>query len=305
MDRHLGPAVSATWAAKEGSPRKAASDRFGVAPSVPAVSIIVPLYGRHDFAEYQLALFANDPEFQNLELIYVVDDPTIFDEFRSLCPGLYRTYRVPFTLAFCGASLGFAGATNLGAQVACGQHLLLMNSDVLPRRPGWVGELLRTYGSLPQPGMLGAKLLYEDGSVQHAGMRFRRHSAWANLWINDHPGKGQSPSGLAGVRDADAVTAACVLIGSELYRQLGGLCEDYIVGDFEDSDLCLRAALAGRRNYVALDVELYHLERQSQNRVGEAAWRSNLTLYNCWLFNSRWADRIVATNRDKNDSPSV
>jgi len=50
-----------------------------------------------------------------------------------------------------------------------------------------------------------------------------------------------------------------------LYRELGDF-GDYIIGDFEDSDLCLRAILAGRRNRVAFDIELYHLERQSQNR---------------------------------------
>jgi GT2 family glycosyltransferase len=263
------------------------------------VSIIVPLYGRHDLAEYQMAQFADDPEFQSVELIYVVDDPAIFDEFRSICSDLYGIYQVPFVLAFPGANLGFAGANNFGAEIARGQYLLLMNSDVMPKRPGWLGDLLRIYKSLRAPGLLGAKLLYEDGSVQHAGIGFRRHAAWGDLWINDHPLKGQSPLGLSGVREVDAVTAACALIEATLYRELGGFSEDYIVGDFEDSDLCLRASSAGRRNHIALDIELYHLERQSQNRVGDAIWRTNLTAYNCWLHNSRWADLIERTSQDR------
>jgi O-antigen biosynthesis protein len=299
MENQIGPLVQTTWAARHRPARKPLLRTYGAAPVDPLVSIIVPLYGRHDFAEYQMALFADDPEFQRVELIYVVDEPAIFAEFSGVCVDLHEIYQVPFRVAFSGANLGFAGANNFGAEAARAPHLLLLNSDVLPKRPGWLGDLLHIYRSLPSPGLVGAKLLYEDGSVQHAGMAFRRHSAWGDLWINDHPFKGQSPLGLTGVRQVDAVTAACVVIEASLYRELGGFSEDYIVGDFEDSDLCLRASLAGRRSYVALDVELYHLERQSQNRMGDATWRTNLTLYNCWLHHSRWSDLIERT-RDRN-----
>lgn len=296
MERHIGPAVEAVWAARREPPRTPSLRNYGTRPTNPSVSVIVPLYGRHDFAEYQMALFADDPEFQSAELIYVVDDPTIVSEFCTRCADLYGLYQVPFVVTYPSSSLGFAGANNFGAEAARGQSLLFMNSDVLPKRHGWLGDLLRIYSSLQEPGLLGAKLLYEDGSVQHAGMAFRRLPAWGNLWTNHHPSKGLSPAGLSGVREVAAVTAACVLIDAALYRQLGGFSEDYIIGDFEDSDLCLRATLRGRRHYVALDVELYHLERQSQSRVGNAEWRTNITVYNCWLHNRRWTDLIERIN---------
>lgn len=299
FEHQVGPAVRAVWAARPALPRRRVERAYGAKPADPPLSIIVPLYGRHDFAEYQMALFADDPEFQNLELIYVVDDPSISADFARLCPDLYGMYQVPFVLTYSAANLGFAGANNLGAEIARGPYLLFVNSDVLPRRNGWAGDLLRTYKSLREPGLLGAKLLYEDGSVQHAGMAFRRYPGWGNLWINDHPLKGQSSLGLNGVREVSAVTAACALIGSDLYRELGGFCEDYIIGDFEDSDLCLRASTAGRRNYVDLDVELYHLERQSQNRMADARLRTNLTIYNCWLHNHTWAKVIETRERER------
>jgi len=295
LDRQIGPAVEAVWAARRRPSRKPLVRSYGMRREEPTISIIVPLYGRHDFAEYQMALFADDPEFQQVELIYVVDDPAIFVEFSGLCADLYGLYRVPFVLAFSGANLGFAGANNFGTEVAWGQYLLFVNSDVFPKRSLWVGELLQIYKSLASPGVVGAKLLYEDGSLQHGGIAFRRYPQWGDLWINDHPFKGQSPLGLSGVREVDAVTAACALIEASLYRELGGFSEDYIIGDFEDSDLCLRARSAGRPSYVALDVELYHLERQSQNRTGDGTWRINLTVYNCWLHNNRWAKLIEET----------
>jgi GT2 family glycosyltransferase len=294
LDRHVGPAVQSVWRSRAPEEKPPTLGRFGVPPSSPRVSVIVPLYGRHDLADYQMALFADDPDFAAAELIYFVDDPSIYDDFRSRCEDIYEIHRVPFTVAFAGANLGFAGATNRAASIATADRLLLMNSDVLPKRPGWLGQILTLYESLDETGPLGVKLLYEDGGVQHAGITFRRHAPWDGLWINDHPQKGQSPVGLAGIRRVDAVTAACMLVDTALYRELGGLCEDYIIGDFEDSDFCLRAAAAGRPSWVALDVELYHVERQSQNRIGNAQWRSNLTLYNCWQHDVRWAARIEA-----------
>jgi GT2 family glycosyltransferase len=298
LDRQIGPAIQAAWSARVKPVRREVVESFGVRPTNPGVSIIVPLYGRWDFAEYQMALFADDPDMQSVELIYVVDDPAIFDAFRNACPDLHGIYQVPFTLAFSGTNMGFAGANNFGAGHARGKYLLLLNSDVMPKRRGWVGELVRIQQTLRHPGLLGAKLLYEDGSLQHAGIAFRRHLPWGGLWINDHPSKGQNPTALTGTREVGAVTAACALLEADLYRELNGLSEDYILGDFEDSDLCLRAWEAGRRNHVALDVELYHLERQSQNRIGESVWRSNLTAYNCWLHNQRWAALIERTNID-------
>jgi len=102
MERHVGPAVQAVWAARYKPVRKSVVCSYGPAPSNPLVSIIVPLYGRHDLAEYQMALFADDTEFQSVELIYVVDDPAIVDEFRRVSPDLYGMYQVPFVLAFPG-----------------------------------------------------------------------------------------------------------------------------------------------------------------------------------------------------------
>ena len=297
LDQHVGPAVQIAWNHRYRPMQAITVDRFGAHPVNPRVSVIVPLYGRYDLAEYQMALFADDPDFQTLELIYFVDDPAIYDDFRAQCQDHFEIYRVPFTVAFAGANLGFSGANNRAASIALGRHLLLMNSDVMPKNPGWLGELLTLYGTLEKPGFLGVKLLYEDESVQHAGMSFRRHSDWNNLWINDHPQKGQSALGLRGLRKADAVTAACVLVDAALYRELGGLSEDYIIGDFEDSDFCLRAAAAGRRNWISLDIELYHLERQSQVRIGDVHWRTNLTLYNCWQHNQRWAPQFERQKR--------
>ena len=140
---------------------------------------------------------------------------------------------------------------------------------------------------------MGVKLLYEDGTIQHAGITSEPYAAWQGLWINRHPHKGLDPTPLTGIVDSPAVTAACTLVETALYRRLGGLSEDFLIGDFEDTDLCYRARQLGRPCRVDLDVTLYHLERQSQD-LGDQNWRTALTLYNCWIHDVRWGKLLEA-----------
>ena len=145
---------------------------FGPVPSAPEVSIVVPLYRRIDHVESQLAEFADDPEMQETELIYVLDSPEQADELLYMVPELFEIYRVPFRIAVLERNVGFAGANNAGAGLARGRLLLLLNSDVLPVAPGWLKTMRDFYDATPGVGALGPKLIYEDDSIQHAGMYF-------------------------------------------------------------------------------------------------------------------------------------
>jgi hypothetical protein len=92
MEQHIGPAVSAAWSARSPADIKPVVQHFGPRVVKPMVTVVVPLYGRHDLADFQLALFADDPDFQRTELIYVVDDPNMVHEFQRRCPDLYGMY---------------------------------------------------------------------------------------------------------------------------------------------------------------------------------------------------------------------
>jgi GT2 family glycosyltransferase len=292
LDHHVGPAVGALWASRRRPALPPASLHFGPPPKNPETSVVVPIYGRHDFIEFQLAQFANDPSMRGQELIYVIDDPAIYDQVRVNAIDLFGCYQVPFMLLYGHRNNGYAAATNLGAAGARGEFLLLLNSDVLPTTPHWLRALVAAHRA-HAAGAVAPKLLYEDGSVQHAGMRFTRLPVWDGLWVNDHPGKGQPNPPRTETIPCAALTGACLLLRAETYRTLGGLSEDYIVGDFEDSDLCLRLLRNGQTNYLVPSVTLTHLERQSQDRIGSQAWRANLTLYNCWLHGTRWNEEIA------------
>jgi O-antigen biosynthesis protein len=293
LDKQIGPAIGKIWQSRPAPRADIVELRFGQGPERPEVSMVVPIYGRYDFVEHQIAQFCNDPAMRRSELIYVIDDPLIYDQGRQSCDDIYRLYDFPFRVLYQGCNQGFAAATNLGARYARADKLLLMNSDVFPRHLGWLPMLVDALEKLPEAGAVAPKLLFEDGSIQHAGIRFARNPGWGGMWINEHPGQGHpdAPASLEPVECA-AVTAACLLIDTALYAELGGLCEDFIIGDFEDSDLCLRLRRMRRRNWLIPRVTLYHLERQSQAVAGNPEWRRNLTLYNGWLHHQRWDETI-------------
>jgi GT2 family glycosyltransferase len=264
-------------------------ERFGERARSPDVSIVVPLYKRVDLLQHQLAQFASDPELSDADLIYVLDSPELSEPTLAEAGRLFELYRVPFRIATLSRNGGFGVANNRGASLAEGRLLLLLNSDVLPASHGWLGRLASFHEATPRIGALGPKLLFEDDSLQHAGLYFRRSAIWS-AWENAHYFKGlHRDLPAANVpRPVPAVTAACLMIKRDLYLELGGLRSIYIQGDYEDSDLCLRLGEAGYENWYRPEVVLYHLEGRSYT----TADRQANARYNTWLQTSLWGDRI-------------
>jgi len=262
---------------------------YGEGPAAPAVSIVVPLYKRLDFIEHQLLHFSTDPDFAEAELIYVLDSVEQKEELERTARELFALYGLPFKVVNLTAGAGFAGANRHGIEVAQGKQLLLLNSDVIPDRPGWLSALRTFYESHEDLGALGMKLLYEDDSLQHAGLYFHR-APGSELWENAHCFKGLHRDFPAAnvARPVPAVTAACMLVDRERYEEAGGLPIHYVQGDYEDSELCLRLAKAGYENWYLPEVELYHLEGQSY----VADTRRVPSEYNMWLHSEIWGDRI-------------
>jgi GT2 family glycosyltransferase len=264
--------------------------QHGRAPADPGVSIVVPLYRRIDFLAHQLTQFARDPEIAQADLIYVLDSPELADELERLAPELHALTGVPFRVVTLSRNAGFAGANNAGATLARGRKLLLLNSDVLPAAPGWLGAMSDFFDATPRIGAVAPKLLYEDDSLQHAGMWFLRAPGSAT-WENMHSFKGLARDVPAAnvARRVPAVTGACLMVDRARYEQLGGLRGQFVQGDYEDSDLCLRLHEEGLECWYLPRAELYHLEAQSYpNEL-----RRMTTAYNTWLQSHLWDERIA------------
>ncbi len=157
------------------------------------------------------------------------------------------------------------------------------------------------YDATSNIGALAPKLLYEDGSIQHAGLYFRRELN-TRMWNNEHYFKGLDRKLPAAniTRVLPAVTGACMLIDLALYRELGGLRGTYVQGDYEDSDLCLRLTDNGYQNWYLPTVELYHLEGQSY----PSHMRELTGAYNQWLHTKHWGATSSTHNGRGHDAPT-
>jgi O-antigen biosynthesis protein len=264
-------------------------DTYGAQPRSPSTSIVVPLYKRLDLIEHQFLQFSRDPDMRAAELIYVLDSVEQADELAAKARELFALYGLPFKVVNLSSGAGFAGASNHGVEASRAKRLLLLNSDVIPDRPGWIGQMSEFYDATEGIGALGPKLLYEDDSLQHAGLYFHR-APGSELWENAHCFKGLHrsfpPANVP--RPVPAVTAACMMLDRDCYEEVGGLPLHYVQGDYEDSELCLRLARAGHESWYLPSVELYHLEGQSY----VPGLRRVPSEYNMWLHSSLWGEQI-------------
>ena len=263
---------------------------IGSVADTPDISVIVPLYGRSDMVEHQLLEFNKDADFQTCaETIFVIDDPRMNNSFAAHARIWHDICGVPFRWVSAGDNRGFSGACNLGASVAKGKTLVFMNSDVIPINSGWASALAKVLQDDPNIALVAPRLLFPDGSIQHAGMAPKWRDA-LGLWTNHHPMMGMAPEldPAKGVTKMPLVTGACIAISRDDFDKLGGWSTDFLIGDFEDSDMCLSLRAAGRDVAYVPEVELVHLERQSLASAGETEFRDKMTILNATLYNTRW-----------------
>jgi GT2 family glycosyltransferase len=268
----------------------------------PKASIVVPVYRVLDFLKVQMATFAADPDVASQsELIYVLDSPEQADAVEHLLRGLNILYAMPLTLLVMERNAGFSGASNAGAAIARAPVLVFFNSDVVPVAEGWLRTLRRRVEGNRPAAVCGPKLLFGDGSIQHAGMYFARNAA--GRWLNHHFHKGM-PRRLPQAeveRPVPAVTGACLVIRRKVFEAVGGFGRDYVIGDYEDSDLCLKVRESGHEIVYVPQAELYHLERQS---VRESAdyMRGVAAQYNAWLHEQRWGAAMTQLMQERPDA---
>jgi GT2 family glycosyltransferase len=290
---HVHPAVSRLQHRRQAMAELARVVQYGVPAESPDVSIVIRLDRHVDLLEQQLAQFTHDPDIRRADLIYVLDAPRQAHRLLDTAAQLSDLYRIPFRLAVLEGNPGFAAAVNAGASLVRGPRLMLLHSDVLPDKPGWLGRMISFYDATPGIGALGVKLLHEDDSLEHAGIYFVR-SEKSSLWERRRCFKGlHRRLPVANVaRPVPAVSSACLLVAGELYNRAEGLHSMYLNGADDDtsSDLCLRLIEAGFQNWYLPEAELYHLVERSPHELS----RSLSNRYDSWLHTNIWNERLGA-----------
>lgn len=223
----------------------AADDRVDqVAPllaSWPLVSVIIPSREKGWMLARCVADVLRRTDYPLIEVI-VVDNGSRSLLARRLLARLRRRDGVR-VLDF-PAPFNWSAMNNAAARVARGAVLVLLNNDIRARQPGWLREMV-CLAMAPAIGVVGAKLLYPDNRVQHAGIGLGRGAVARHLFRHARAGDAGPGGMLARRRRVAAVTGACMAIRADLFAAVGGLEEAHLGVTNGDVDLCLRVRARG------------------------------------------------------------
>jgi GT2 family glycosyltransferase len=190
------------------------------------------------------------------------------------------------------AAYNFSALNNLAARHAKGSFLLLLNNDTEVISPEWLTEMMR-YAYREDVGAVGAKLLYDDGSIQHAGVVVGMGEAAGHahrFLAHDDPGYFWQAHV---AQYASAVTAACLLVRLDKFEAVDGLDEKELAIAYNDVDLCLKLERAGWHNVYTPHATLYHHESRSRGDDLSPQHRERY-MRELKIFQDRWGARTYA-----------
>jgi len=227
----------------------------------PLVTIVIPTRDNVSLLRKCIESIEQRTTYGNYEVLIVdndsVDPQTV--EYLSVTPHKVLPFKEEFN---------YSRINNFAVSRADGEYVLLLNDDTEIISPGWLEEMLG-HAQRPEVGAVGARLLFLDGRLQHAGVVVGVGSPWVpGVATHSHlyyPGR--SPGYFDAtkvVRNYSAVTAACVMLRRSVFEEVGGLDEENLAVLFNDVDLCLRIREKGYLIVFTPYAELYHKESASR-----------------------------------------
>jgi GT2 family glycosyltransferase len=249
---------------------------FSIPEPPPLVSVIVATRDRPDLLSRCADGVLRQTDYPQIELL-IVDNESRDPQATGLLGRLAAEPRV--RVLHHPGSFNYSGLNNIAVQQARGEVIVMLNNDIEIIGPDWLRELV-SHAVRPDVGIVGAKLLYRDGRLQHGGVVLEPGPLAVHLmrlverWA---PG----PFGeLAVARDVSAVTGSCLAIRRAIFDEIGGLDAVALPVAFNDIDLCLRARAHGYRVIWTPHAELLHLESASRGYedtpIKQARLRSEL-----------------------------
>ncbi len=239
----------------------------------------VPGRGNIDLLENFVKSIAEKTDYPNYEIV-VVDDGNLSESTRRALADIpYRleSYTVP------NKPFNFSKKANFAFRQARSRHIVLLNDDMEVISPEWLSAMIE-FTQQEEIGVVGAKLLFPDDRIQHAGLVLGVNNGAAHAFH-------EYPAGSIGynaythlIRNYSAVSAACMATRLDVIEKAGGFDEQFAT-DFNDIDFCLRVIQKGYRIVYTPYAELYHFE-------GTSIKRKTQNPDEVALFTSRWAQEI-------------
>lgn len=254
----------------------------------PLVSVLLPTRDRLDLLAPCVQAVLEHTDYQALELL-IIDNASRCQPTLDYLKDLQQQDPRVRVLHWPGR-FNYSAIINAAAAEASGELLLLLNNDVRPIHSDWLGELA-SQALRPEIGCVGAKLLYPDDRVQHAGVILGIGGVAGHAHKYFHRSEHGYFSRLQLVQNLSAVTAACLLLRRELFTQVGGFDADRLPVSFNDVDFCLRVRAAGYRNLWTPFAELYHQESASRGADDSPQKQARFAAELAWM-QRRWGRRL-------------
>ena len=256
----------------------------------PLVSILIPNKDHVEDLEKCIRSLEEVDDYPHKEYLIVENNSTNPETF-AFYERLERENPRARVLRYPEKGFNYSKLNNFGAREARGDFLLLLNNDTEVLHADCLRELLG-YGLLEGVGAVGARLYYEDGTIQHAGVivglgGVAQHAFMG--FLKEEPGYFGR---IIMAQDLSAVTAACMLVSKQVYQEVGGFDPGYAVA-FNDVDFCMKVTQAGYRIVYNPYAELKHYESKSrgQEDSAEKVARFNREVAR---FQERWAPQLEA-----------
>ena len=227
--------------------------------SHPKVSIIIPNRNSRDTLKTCLDSIFTKSEYDNYEIIIAENNSTedsIFEYYREL----EKDGRVRIVTRNEG--FNFSAINNYAVRHAEGEYLLFLNNDIEVRTPTFIEDLLGN-ACRPEVGIVGCKLIYPDGTIQHAGTIIGIGGIAGHAFLNMDARKSGYLHKASIQLNYSAVTAACMMVKRSAFEQANGFEEKLTVA-FNDVDLCLRIREQGLLVVYDPFVEMTHYESKSR-----------------------------------------
>lgn len=225
------------------------------------VSIIIPNKDQKEILERCIESVIQKTDYKNYEIIIVENNSTtneIFEYYKTI------EQRENIRVVIWKDKFNYSAINNFGVKYANGEYLLFLNNDIEVIRENWLSEMLANV-QRKEVGIVGAKLLYPDNMVQHAGVIIGMGGI-AGHPLSRHPADdcGYFARGII-QQNLNAVTAACMLTKKEVYEKVKGFEEKLAVA-FNDIDFCLKVRKAGYLIVYDPEALLYHHESISRGK---------------------------------------
>ncbi|MGY5803276.1 glycosyltransferase family 2 protein [Rhizobium sp. LEGMi12c] len=270
----------------------------------PKISIIIPSKDNFDLISRILGDLFEKTDYPNFEVLVVDNgstDQSVLDLYER-----YRRSEPRFSATVKPEAFNFSRSVNRGLQAATGEHYLILNNDVEVIESDWLKEMVSCL-AYDRTGIVGAKLLFSNDKVQHAGVVIG-FGGLAGHWYMNKPKEFGGPMNRLHVRNTmTCVTGAVMLISGDCLRKIGLFDEENFAVAYNDVDYCLRAHKAGYRIVWTPFACLYHHESLSRgsDKSGERKKRFEQEKQNLRRLHATqdFTDRALnpAYSRDKSD----